>query len=472
MFFSKRRFMSIFNTFISKTEIAKKLDVNKKIFFLGIGGIGMSGIALLMHKMGYTVCGYDKYRASACERLESEGIKIIYAYPDEFICDFSVLVYTLAIDDRDALLLNARKNNILCISRADMLGYLSSLYSERICVCGMHGKSTATAMLDCIFAFAGMDFTSIIGALPSDTGKSFRCAQTNTCILMEACEYKHSFLTIKPTYALVLNIELEHTDCYKTLAEAEDAFKTLLTAGECKCAVINSDAVNTAHVLPRKEYITYSFSDSKADFYAYNLITDSGGSSFDVAIKGEYKGNCVIKLLGEHNASNALGVMALAYTYGVDFDTIIRALSGFNGIKRRLEKIGNLMGAGIFLDYAHHPSEIYASLCALKKSCTGRLICVFQPHTYSRTASFCTEIADALSVADSVILLPIYAAREENVWGISSADIQGKAVSKTFVTAEDFSEAAEFICKDTVENDCIVLMGAGDIDKIFDFLKE
>lgn len=464
--------MSVFNTFAEKEAIRAAFSRKENVFFVGIGGIQMHALALVLGSMGYTVGGSDRQEGETVRYLRACGIPVAIGHREEHVAGYDILIYTLAVDADAPELRAARRAGIPCFSRADLLGYLMSLYPTRIAVAGMHGKSTTTAMLAAILQKADKDPTVISGAALGAGGEVFRLG-AREIILVEACEYKDSFLCLDPTVAVVLNAELEHIDYFHSEAEVCRSFSAFLSGA--KVAILPAERQSVA-LLPDPNSTVIRFGqEASAAVRALNITYINGCPAFDVVLRGVIRGRVHLAVPGEHNLQNALAACAAADACGIPFATMQAALADFAGTPRRLQKRGVFCGAALYEDYAHHPAEIRASLAALRRALPrkqrgeSRLICLYQPHTYSRTAAFFCDFADALSAADHAILLDIYAAREQNESGITSAALAAAIPGAAY--AVDMPAAVALLAEVCRAGDVLAVMGAGDIHDRFPFDK-
>lgn len=426
----------------------------------------MQSLAILLAEHGHTVSGTDRNPTEeSVRRLSSHGITVHRGHDREAARDCDVLVFSLAVPYDSPELVYARACGIPCFSRADILGYLMAEYPIRVGVSGMHGKSTVTAMLAAILQEDGKDPTVVSGAPLSLGGTPWRMGE-GEIFLAEACEYRNSFLCLSPTLAVVLNAELEHTDFFHTEDEVRASFAAFMQGAET--VVLPFAPTRIPLDPPQNAGIIRFGTEEEADVTAKNLSLADKKTSFDLYIQGKKCGRVELELLGIHNIQNALAAAAAAYALGASPDATVRALSGFCGAPMRLERKGEQGGVLFFADYAHHPTEIRASLAALRQVSAargGRLFCLFQPHTYSRTASFFCDFINALSAADRVILLDVYAAREQNESGVSSAALAASLSNALY--ARDHGAAISLLRAEIREGDVAVIMGAGDIHAIF-----
>ncbi len=472
--------MALPNTHHGPKEIAEILKNKKKIFFDGIGGVSMNSLAHISHLRGYEVSGYDRTESAITDKLEAMGIKVYYTASAEHVKDCAALVYTVAIPESNPEYSYARDHGIPLISRADYLGYIMTGYSERIGVSGTHGKSTTTGMLAKILSYAKKNPTVSGGAALKETGE-VDIIGGHDYFVFEACEYMDSFLDFNPTTAIILNIELDHVDYFKSMEQMRGSYLNFITLPSCKNAVINLDDENcrlvAAEAVKRGiNVVSFSRTDKSADYYSENEDTSDGYPEFDIMSKGEKLAHVKLKIPGAHYISDSLAAFAACIISGTTPEEIAGGLSEYRGICRRMEYLGKTKnGAELYSDYAHHPTEIAATLSAARKITKGRLIIVFQSHTYSRTAElfdgFVSAFAD--SGVDKLILCPIYAARETNTYGITSEKLAGAICekNKSVVCADSLEKAAEIAEAEGKDGDVIVVMGAGDVIKVAEILE-
>ena len=445
----------------------------KNVYFIGIGGISMSSLAMILKNRGVNVAGYDMKRSEITENLEKNGIKVNYTCSPDNQNGFDTVVYTAAISENDSEMLLAKSRGAKIISRAELLGEITSGYRHSVGVAGTHGKSTTTGMLCHVMNKAKNDATVLAGAVIPLINSTYYAGNGDIAVF-EACEYKNSYHAMRPTIRLVLNTELDHVDFFGNIENVIKSFEKYMDtdSGESEnIALINADCKNTVLAAKNIKTKTYTFStqSENADFYACNIKEENGYYGFDVMAFG--KNYCSIKLSvpGLHNVINATAAAAASYLCSVDGKCVSEGISEFCGVKRRFEKKGILeSGALVIDDYAHHPDEIEATLKAAKKVCKGRVFCIFQPHTYTRFEALMEDFAKSLSLADVVVMADVYAAREKNVNGISSKDIRKYLPSAEYFGS--FEEIAEFIKENAKEGDMAITMGAGDVYKVSDFL--
>lgn len=441
------------------------------VHFIGIGGISMSGLAEILLKEGFPVSGSDSHASSLTERLKSLGARIqIGQAASNIPGDCQLVVYTAAIHPDNPEYAEARRRGIPMLSRAELLGQLMRNYKTSIAVAGTHGKTTTTSMIASILMAANADPTVSVGGILPSIGGNIRVG-SGDLFLTEACEYTNSFLHFFPTIGIILNIEEDHMDFFKDLNDIRRSFRRfaelLPTQG---LLIINRD-------IPRYEEITEGLScrvvtfgsDPDADYRASDVTFDEyAHPSFRLLRQGEDIAGLKLKVSGEHNVANALASAALADALHLSSDILREGLLSFTGTDRRFQYKGEVNGFTIIDDYAHHPTEIRATLQAASHYPHREIWCVFQPHTYSRTKAFLPEFAKALSLADHVVLADIYAARETDTLGISSQDLEKelKALGTDAWYFHSFKEIENFLLEKCMHGDLCITMGAGDVINI------
>ena len=451
--------MALSNTGFTINEINDLFSKSEKIFFIGIGGVSMSALAEFCATLGKEIYGYDKTRNERCARLEKIG-KIKYSSTPDNVKGMDLVVYTNAIDDKCYEYRQAKRRGIPLISRANFLGYLISLHKRSIGVSGMHGKSTVTAMLGHIFYTANENPTVFCGAEMMNFGSNFRLGG-RTCCIFEACEYQNSFLSLPRTDGVVLNIDYDHPDFFSSLDEIKGSFKEYVKSA--KRVFVNCDDENCRE-LCHKSIITFGF--DRCATYRAEICTppaegsvDKSGTWFYVYKQGTKLCKCYLPHKGKHMVYDALCAFAVAHASQIPTDVIVGALATFKGSRQRMEFIKkNDTEADIFVDYAHHPTEIKASVSSLLEEGYKRVLCVFQPHTFSRTHFLYKEFTGAFKGVDKLIIAPTFSAREENVFELSeekfALDCGGEFES-------DLEKIRHRVEKS--QCDCVVLMGAGDL---------
>ncbi len=467
--------MATENTHFGAEAIASMLSDVNSVYFIGIGGINMSSLAHITHLRGFRTGGSDRCRTALTDKLTAAGIEINYEHNAKNIEGYGAVVYTVAISPDNPEYVEARRLGIPCISRADYLGYVMVGYKNRIGISGMHGKSTCTSMCAETFINAMADPTVLSGAELSTMGGAYRVGKDEHFIF-EACEYMDSFLDFNPTIAVILNIEMDHVDYFHSIEQVRDSFARFASiTGECGYAVANGDDQNVRLALGNYNgnLVTFGIENTNCDLLAKNITQKNGCYCFDVFCADELFCHIELRVSGYHNIYNALATVAAARICGLSGEQIENGLSAFCGASRRMEYKGTLGGARVFDDYGHHPTEIYTTLLGAKALCGegGRLLCAFQSHTYTRTKEFLGEFVSALSVADIVYSVDIYSAREIDTLGVSAKLIATMIGEEKALYTPSFEEAARAISLEAREGDVVVIMGAGDIYKVFDHLE-
>ena len=461
-----------------------KLDLQNNsiaVHFIGIGGISMSGIAELFLDKGFRVSGSDLHESAVTKRLESLGIKVYYSQIAENITpEIGLVVYTAAIHEDNPEFMRVKELGIPMLDRADCLGQIMSHYKNAVAVAGTHGKTTTTSMLSYVYLAADLDPTISVGGILSGIHGNMRLGRSENFI-MEACEYANSFLSFTPTTAIVLNVEAEHLDFFGTLENERHSFtKFIDLLPENGLLVVNNEIADLNALIQNKNIRVVQYGlrpvDGKApDYTAANIsYSELGFAHYELIVRGENKGLIELSVTGEHNVLNSLAVIAASlepsviYKDGIALDRVKEGLKNYTGTERRFQYKGERDGYTIVDDYAHHPTEIRATLEAAKRVKHNRLIVAFQPHLYSRTKTFLHEFADVLSMADIVVFAEIYAAREENPGDISSDNIR-EIMSKNGHEAyffKTFDEVENFLIHTCKPGDLLITMGAGDIVKV------
>ena len=434
---------------------------------IGIGGVSMSSLAEVLLDMGLIISGSDSMESQNVRNLRDLGINIVIGHSAENITDdIEFVVRTAAVHDDNPEIMAAREKDIPVFERTQAWGTISRDYNNAICISGTHGKTTTTSMCTHICMAAEKDPTVMIGGTLPLLNAGHRIGHGNT-IIMEACEYYNSFLSFYPTVAVVLNIEADHLDFFKDLEEVKRSFRIFASKVPENGGVIvaNADDANTMDALegvPRK-LITFGM-NSNADVYARNIHYKGTNTTFDIIYKGRKFTDVTLHVPGVHNVKNALAATAACICVGIRPNAVKYGLAGFNGAGRRFEFKGKFNGADVYDDYAHHPGELKALLNTLESLDYKRTIVVFQPHTYSRTAALFDDFVEQLKRPDVLLLAEIYAARESNTIGISSAALAERIPNATFYP--DFETLENTLRAIARPGDIILTVGAGDVYKI------
>lgn len=469
--------MALSNTHFGYDKISAIIgDLPKKIFFSGVGGISMNSLAKVCHARGHIVSGYDRTPSDITRSLEKIGITVHYESSPAIVEGCDVFVYTVAIPGDDPAYLRAGELGIPRISRSDFLGYIMKGYNSRVGVSGMHGKSTTTAIVSSVYTAAGLDPTVFGGAVMKDAGSS-NILGSDKAFIFEACEYMDSFLDFYPTSAIVLNIEMDHVDYFHSMDQIRDSFAAFMAKADRAIVNISDSDVMESVRRAGVHAVTFGEEGTDADYTAKDVMFTHGFASFDILYRGEFLCHAKMSVPGHHMVTDALAAAAVAHTDGIDGEAIAEGLRSYCGICRRMELKGKTAGgADVFDDYAHHPTEIANTLQAAHELGYNRTVCVFQPHTFSRTAELLESFADALgkSEIDEVVLAEIYPAREVNTYGISSEKL-GEEITKRGMKCKvinTFEGIADYLKTILKEDDAVFIVGAGDVNKISGMIVE
>ncbi len=442
------------------------------IHFIGIGGISMSGLAEILLEEGFTISGSDAKESSLTKQLAAKGACISYPQSAANITsEIDAVVFTAAIHEDNPEFAAAKAAKIPMLTRAELLGQIMDNYSNSIAVAGTHGKTTTTSMLSQVLLTADTDPTISVGGILKAINGNIRVGHSEF-FLTEACEYTNSFLNFRPKYSIILNIEEDHLDFFQDLADIRSSFrKFAANTAEGGTIIINGQIPDYEEItkgLP-VSVVTYGLLNS-CDYYPSDITFDEKGCAAYTAMhQGKAISSITLSIPGMHNVSNSLAVIAAALELALPLKTIQTGISLFGGTDRRFQFKGIYKeGITVIDDYAHHPTEITATLTAAKNYPHKRIICVFQPHTYTRTKAFLKDFAKSLSLADIIVLADIYAARETDTLGISSENIQKdlQALGKEAWYFPSFEEIENFLQKKCMNGDLLITMGAGDIVKI------
>ncbi|WZL80846.1 UDP-N-acetylmuramate--L-alanine ligase [Vallitaleaceae bacterium 9-2] len=443
----------------------------RHVFFIGIGGISMSGLAEVLFNRGLTISGSDQSASDITNHLKSLGANIYIGHDSDHIHkDIDLVVYTAAVKADNPELIKAKALNIDIMERATLLGYIMADYAQSIAVAGTHGKTTTTSMLAHILMAGHLDPTISVGAILKGIHGNFKIGHSDYFVT-EACEYNNSFHKFFPTIGLVLNIEEDHLDFFKDIHAIRDSFYQFMQNIDSDGYLIINDAIDDIQQLTANltcEVISVgslSSSTYSYDNVSYNKL---GHPTFDLYEQGKFVDSIHLHVTGSHNIENALAAIATGRCLNIGLEQIKQGLLDFSGANRRFEYIGTYNGITIIDDYAHHPTEIRKTIEAARHIDINRLYIVFQPHTYSRTKSLYNDFVEALKLADGVIITDIYAAREKDPGDIHASMIV-ESLSNfdvDIVYIDDFDEICTFIQKNCVPNDMLITMGAGNVNII------
>lgn len=420
----------------------------------------MSSIALMLKSVGYEVSGYDQNSGPYTTLVEKNGISVVYGDTLPSLDNVGAVVYTAAIKEDFLTIKEAKEKGIPTFVRAEFLGELMKCYKTRIGISGTHGKSTTSGMISEIFLKTDTEPTIMIGAdLPSING-GLKIGSENAFIF-EACEYKDSFLSFSPTISVVLNVELDHTDYFKSLDQMKDSYTKFMNIGEF--SVVCKDNLNAVEASKGfdGEVLYYSVNKGCGDIWAENAILNKGFAEFDVYYKGEFFVHIKLGVPGMFQISNALAAASASILAGVKKDAIKSGLEAFRGVGRRFQYRKSVNGADVYDDYAHHPDEIRATLETARSLEKSRVIVVYQPHTYTRTHDLFDDFVKAFENCDEVIFADIYAAREKNLFGVTSKHLADAVEKGKYVG--DFCAISNYLKATLREDDLLLIMGAGDI---------
>ena len=439
-------------------ELKKYLVAGKHVHLVGIGGVSMRPLGLVLQGMGMTVTGSDMNASVSTDELIAKGIRVSIGHAAENIEGADCVIRTAAAHNDNPEIAAARSAGIPTFERAQAWGVIMQAYKHAICIAGTHGKTTTTSMMTHILMEAQMDPTVMIGGNLPLLGAGHRVGQGDP-IVLESCEYCDSFLNFFPTLAVILNVEADHLDYFKDLADVQKSFRQfaeLSTGG----VIANGDDLHVRQTLENMEYISFGL-ESGNRVTAANMSAD--WRHFDVLCDGSFYCHLDLKVIGRHNALNALGAAAAAWHLAIPGEAVSDGLATFGGAQRRMQFKGTYNGADIYDDYAHHPDELAATISAVRTLDYKRIVVAFQPHTYTRTTALFDDFVRELKKADHVVLAEIYAARERNTTGISSMDLAQQIPGSRY--CETLPEVTEYLKSIACQGDMILTIGAGDIFK-------
>lgn len=429
----------------------KLQDIPKRVHFVGVGGIGMSALAQYLHLRGHTVTGSDRTSNEQTKALAKLGIRVYIGHNKYNIREAELVVHTSAVHDDNIELIEAKKNSVTIMLREELLGTIFNSFTTRIAVCGTHGKTTVTAMIHQLLQSANVSHSAFIGGLYH--GNNFYFG--NDIVVAEACEYNRSFFNLKPTITVCTNAEFDHPDCYRNKRAVQKAFKKFLSNVDPNGAVVLPQGL--AELAPKKTRCILFDNALKGN------IRIQGGKPRFMACFGKSQSEVRLGIVGKHNAYNALAALAVGYVLNVPLSDGIASLERFDGVDRRWSERD--CGFRCVCDYAHHPTEIACAVDAAKSVTQGKVICVFQPHTYSRTKAFFKQFVTCFNQADVVAYLPVYSAREKPIRGVRSQRLASLAV-KAGLDAKyfaDFKSVTRWLKTDVDKLDTVLILGAGDV---------
>ena len=442
-------------------QLSALLHSGRRVHLVGIGGVSMAPLGEVLHGAGIDVSGSDMQESAAVSHLRSLGIPVTIGHLPESVQGACCVIRTAAVHDDNPEIAAARAAGIPVFERAQAWGCIMRRYRDALCVSGTHGKTTTTSMCTHIFMAAQADPTVMIGGTLPLLGAGHRVGHGDT-IILESCEYCDSFLHFFPTVAIVLNVDADHLDYFKDIEAIKRSFRAFAERTPKDGWVIsNAEDANTADALAGIDRNRLTFGLAAGDVRPTDLVWDNGAGEFDVTVRGAKYAHVKLRVTGIHNVKNALAAAAAAYALGLPGAAVERGLADFTGAGRRFEYKGEYHGAKVYDDYAHHPGELEALLTMAKTLGYDRIVCAFQPHTYTRTKELFDEFVRVLKLADTVVLAEIYAAREKNTIGISSADLADRIPGAQFCpTLDDVTDALAAVAR---PGDLILTVGAGTI---------
>lgn len=445
------------------------LDSIKKIHFIGIGGISMSGLALILLSKGFNISGSDQKNSDLIESLKVKDANIIIGQKKENIHkDYDLVVYTAAINEDNEELISAKSHNITTITRAELLGQIMRDYPLSIGVAGTHGKTSTTSMIAHILISAKTDPTILVGGMLNLIDGNIKIGFSEY-FATEACEYTNSFLHFHPKIGIIQNVEEDHLDFFTDITDIRKSFSAYINnINPGGYIIINSDIPDYMQLIKNYDanLITFSACDRNANYYAGDIKFDENGyANYNLYVNQTFTQKIELGTKGYHNVSNSLSSIASCRSLDLDYKYILKGLKEFTGTKRRYEYKGSIKNIAIIDDYAHHPTAIKTTLETALSSKSNKVWVIFQPHTYTRTYSFLEDFAKALSLADGIVLTDIYAAREPNDHVVHSTDLLKalKNYNSNSYYFSSFDDIEIFILQHLEPNDTLITMGAGDV---------
>lgn len=443
----------------------------KKFHFIGIGGISMSALAFCLKKDGFYVQGSDETINDEVKKLAKGRIKVFLGHSKNNVLNADVVVYSSAIHEDNPELKYARKNHLIVLKRAELLGMIAERYKTVIAIAGSHGKTTATAMISEMFINAGLKPTIHLGGRLKSIKSNYKIGNKKFFIT-ENCEYMDNFLFVKPDISVVLNIDSDHLDYFKSLEGVKKSFlKYVYGTRENGLNLDFDQDENSNEIRLLENTVTFGLNKT-SDIFARNIKEYRAGFfSFDVVFEKCYLGNIKLNIIGEHNVYNALAGIFVGLICGIDFCDIKNSIENFSGVERRCERLGEINGAEVYHDYAHHPKQIEKMVSVAKelvKETNGRILTVFEPHTFSRTKYLLGDFAKSFMGSDFVFLAPVYSAREDESAGLTSTDllVETKKYIKNVMLFDGYADIIKTIKQTAKKGDLVLVLGAGNIEKL------
>lgn len=444
----------------NKYLIESYLTPGRRVHLVGIGGVSMRPLGLVLQGMGVQVSGSDMNASVSTDELKAHGIEVAIGHRAENVQGAACIIRTAAVHNDNPEIAAARAAGIPVFERAQAWGVIMRAYKNAVCVSGTHGKTTTSCMVTHVLMEAGMDPTVMIGGYLPMLHAGHRVGRSDT-IVLESCEYCDSFLNFFPTMAIVLNIEADHLDYFKDLADIQKSFRKFAQLVPTNGSILaNGDDANTLEALQGLDLLTFGISGQNM---VHGEAYSEDWREFDVVCDGQLYCHLKLAVYGRHNALNALAAAAAAWKLKIPGEAVEKGLASFHGAGRRLEYKGSYHGADLYDDYAHHPGELHATIAAVKGMGYKRIVLAFQPHTYSRTKKLFADFVRELKQADQVVLAEIYAARERNTFGISSRDLAAEIPGAVYL--ETLPEVTAYLKTNAQPGDILLTVGAGDIYK-------
>jgi len=445
----------------------------KHIHFIGIGGIGVSAIAEIVTSRGVKASGSDMKASEVTENLEKQGITVHIGHDAANIEGADLVVYSTAVSMENPEIVAAKEKGIPVITRSEALGLMLTEYPVSVAVSGTHGKTTTTSMVSLILRDAQLDPTVLVGGILNEFNSNARIGSSDK-VVTEACEYMDSFLDLNPMVEIILNIDSDHLDYFKDINHIAESFGKFVDNLKPNGFVVAYDSnpfVKAVTEARKAKVVSFGYNET-SDYYAKNITFNAEGHpSYDLYTKDGYQRRISLGVPGEHNVANSLAALACTLNLGVSLDVAEKTLENFKGTQRRFDIVGKaLEGYLVVDDYAHHPTEIMATLAAAKHLEHNKTWCLFQPHTYTRTLALMNEFADAFEDADIVVFAEIYAAREKNIYKLSSKKLletlKQRHPEKDAFFFDSFEKIEDFVKNNASAGDVVITMGAGDIYKV------